>query len=83
MKFYNPFVPHVVSYNDKYAVRKFSLIKVNYIYFDADDDDFWLITENIKRYCLFDNLKDAIEFRDKLTKKPKKPEKPIIKHIDC
>jgi len=42
MKFYNPFKPHIITYKDKFYVRKFSFFFFDWMYL-VKEADFWSV----------------------------------------
>lgn len=48
MKFYNPFIPHLVKLNEHYAVRK--LTSLGWQFFDLETE-YWWFYKYAYKYC--------------------------------
>ena len=69
MKFYNPFKPHVVSFGDKYLVRRWHVLAWEYkeiSTFRNEEPHWWLLWEYVNKYCMCNSLEQAIALRDKV-----------------
>ncbi len=74
-KFYNPFKPHIVSFGDKYLVRKWSVLAWEYKETDTfrnDEPYWWVLWEYVNKHCMCNSLAQAIALRDKVWVDPKK-----------
>jgi hypothetical protein len=83
MKFYNPFKPHIVQYQDKYLVRRWNLMAWEYKEresFRNEEPHWWNYWEYAIKYCSFNSLEEAIALKDKVWVNPKKTPKVKVVH---
>jgi hypothetical protein len=83
-KFYNPFKPHIVSFGDKYLVRRWYGLCWSYketFTFRNDEPLWWCLWECVNKYCVCNSLAQAIALRDKVWIDPMKKPKVKMKVI--
>lgn len=82
MTIYNPFRPHLVELDGKFAIRKLKFTFA-WQYLDRDMDYWWTIYEFILRHCFYDNPLEPRLKLEKMSKKKtgKKMEKETKKKI--
>lgn len=75
--YYDIFKPHIVEFNDgTYAVRKFSIMHMGFVFLDADKprlNYWWFYNENLHHAKVF-KYGDALKLYSEL-KKPENPNK--------
>jgi hypothetical protein len=68
MTLYNPFKPHIVKYNNGYAIRKLDVFIWTYL--DNKEKYWWYSNEYICEYCVFKSIElvrlRMIEYRFKI-----------------
>jgi len=83
--FYNPFKPHIVSFGDKYLVRRWNVLAWEYKETDTfrnEEPHWWLLWEYVNKHCMCYSLAQAIALRDKVWVDPKKKPKVKMKVIN-
>lgn len=64
MKFYNPFKPHIVEFeNGKFAVRKSALFhwlyKGHTLFTTEKEEHWWFLHEYVVKHCMVNTLEEA------------------------
>lgn len=78
MKFYNPFKPHIATFEEGFVIRR--RLITGWKYLDRTDNNWWwdvLEYSIIPKYCMFSTSEAALENYTRRTKElapPKKPE---------
>jgi hypothetical protein len=69
MKFYNPFKPHIVQFENKYLVRRLNGFFWKYKATNTHGNEkphWWYMWEHVSKYCTCGSLEQAMVLKDKV-----------------